>query len=84
MTNVDLVGYAAAALTSLAFVPQAIKTIRTRDTRAISLWMYVAFTAGVALWWLYGIELHSWPVKLANAVTFTLSATVLALKIRYG
>jgi MtN3 and saliva related transmembrane protein len=84
MTSVDLLGYAAAALTSISFVPQAIKTIRTRDTRSISLWMYVAFTAGVALWWLYGVQLHSWPVMAANAVTFALAATILALKVRYG
>jgi MtN3 and saliva related transmembrane protein len=84
MTGVDLLGYAAAALTSASFVPQAIKTIRTRDTRSISLWMYVAFTAGVALWWLYGVKLGSWPVMAANAVTFALAATILALKIRYG
>jgi MtN3 and saliva related transmembrane protein len=84
MTGVDLLGYAAAALTSASFVPQAIKTIRTRDTRSISLWMYVAFTAGVALWWLYGVKLGSWPVMAANAVTFALAAAILALKIRYG
>jgi MtN3 and saliva related transmembrane protein len=82
--NVDLLGYAAAALTSVSFVPQAIKTIRSRDTRAISLWMYVTYTAGVALWWLFGIALHSWPVILANTVAFTLAATILALKVRYG
>ena len=69
--GLDLVGYAAAALTSISFVPQAIKTIRSRDTRAISLWMYVTYTAGVALWWLFGAMLHSWPVMLANAVAFT-------------
>ena len=84
MTRVDLLGYAAATLTSVSFVPQAIKTIRSRDTRAISLWMYVTFAAGVALWWLYGVEIDSWPVKAANAVTFALAATILSLKIRYG
>ena len=84
MTRVDLLGYAAATLTSVSFVPQAIKTIRSRDTRAISLWMYVTFAAGVTLWWLYGVEIDSWPVKAANAVTFALAATILSLKIRYG
>jgi MtN3 and saliva related transmembrane protein len=82
--NVDLLGYAAAALTSVSFVPQAIKTIHSRDTRAISLWMYVTYTAGVALWWLFGVKLHSWPVILANTVAFTLAATILALKVRFG
>jgi MtN3 and saliva related transmembrane protein len=84
MTTADLLGYAAAVLTSASFIPQAIKTIRTRDTRSMSLWMYVTFTAGVALWFLYGVALDSWPVKLANAATFALAATILALKVRYG
>ena len=84
MTSVDLLGYAAATLTSVSFVPQAIRTIRSRDTRAISLWMYLTFTVGVVLWWLYGVRLHSWPIMAANAVTFALAATILALKIRYG
>lgn len=84
MNSLDLLGYAAATLTSVSFVPQAIKTIRCRDTRAISLWMYITFTAGVALWWLYGVRLDSWPVMAANAVTFVLAAIILSLKIRYG
>jgi MtN3 and saliva related transmembrane protein len=82
--NLDLLGYSAAALTTLAFVPQAVKTIRSRDTRAISLWMYVSFAAGVALWCLYGVALSSWPIILANAVTFLLAAIILSLKIRFG
>jgi MtN3 and saliva related transmembrane protein len=84
MNSLDLLGFAAATLTSVSFVPQAIKTIRSRDTRAISLWMYATFTAGVALWWLYGVRLGSWPVMAANAATFALAAIILSLKIRYG
>lgn len=82
--KLDLLGYLAAILTTSAFVPQAIKTIRSKDTRAISLWMYMVFTAGVAFWLAYGVTLGSWPVILANAVTLLLSATILALKVRYG
>jgi MtN3 and saliva related transmembrane protein len=82
--NLDLLGYAAAALTTGAFVPQAIKTIRSRDTRAISLWMYVTFTIGVAFWFLYGLVLGSWPIILANLLTLALAATILGLKVRYG
>jgi len=76
-------GYVAATLTTLAFLPQTIKTIRTRDTRSISLGMYVVFTVGVAFWLAYGIVLHSWPMILANIVTFGLSTTILVLKVRY-
>ena len=80
----DLLGYVAAMLTSGSLAPQAIKTIRSRDTRAISLWMYVIFTTGVAFWLAYGIALDSWPIILANTVTLLLSASILALKMRYG
>ena len=58
-------------------------TIRTRDTRGISLGMYVMFTSGVALWLVYGVAIGSWPMIAANTVTLALAATVLALKIRF-
>jgi MtN3 and saliva related transmembrane protein len=80
----DLLGYVAAVLTAGAFVPQAVKTIRSRDTRAISLWMYVVFTTGVGFWLAYGLALESLPIILANSLTFLLAATILALKVRYG
>ncbi|MFC5568459.1 SemiSWEET transporter [Lysobacter yangpyeongensis] len=80
----DGVGYAAAMLTTLAFVPQAVKTIRSKDTRGISLEMYVMFTVGVALWLAYGFVLMSWPMILCNAVTLALASTILVLKLRYG
>lgn len=82
--NQELLGYAAAVLTTLAFVPQAFKTIRSRDTRGISLTMYVVFTIGVGFWLAYGIALGSWPMILANIVTFALAATILALKLKHG
>ena len=59
-------------------------TIRTRDTRGISLAMYVIFTLGVAMWLAYGLFIGSWPMIAANTVTLGLAATVLALKLRYG
>ncbi|MFZ5637162.1 MAG: SemiSWEET transporter [Pseudomonadota bacterium] len=82
--SMEWAGYMAAAMTTLAFVPQAIKTIRTRDTRSISLGMYVVFTAGIAMWLVYGIALDSMPMILANVVTFLLSATILGLKLKHG
>jgi MtN3 and saliva related transmembrane protein len=77
--NDEWFGYVAALLTTGSFVPQAIMTIRTRDTRGISLAMYVIFTIGVALWLVYGIALESWPMILANSVTLCLAATILAM-----
>jgi MtN3 and saliva related transmembrane protein len=82
--NSEWVGYAAAALTSGSFVPQAIMTIRTRDTRGISLGMYAMFTVGVALWLVYGLVMRSWPMIAANTMTLLLAATILALKLRFG
>lgn len=77
----SLVGYAAAFLTTIAFVPQVYKSWRTRDLSGISLPMYASFTLGVALWLGYGILISSIPVIIANAVTLLLSFIVLMLKI---
>ena len=82
--SMEWIGYLAAGLTTVAFVPQAVKTIRTRDTRGISLWMYGIFTLGVACWLVYGIALRSWPMIAANTITFALSAMILSLKLRHG
>ena len=82
--TMEWTGYVAATLTTLAFVPQAVKTIRTRDTQAISLGMYVVFTIGIAVWFGYGIVLGSWPMIVSNAITFVLSSTILAMKLRHG
>lgn len=82
--NLEWLGFAAAALTSASFIPQAVMTIRTRDTRGISLGMYAIFTVGVALWLAYGIALDSWPMIVANTATLALAGTILALKLRYG
>jgi len=82
--SLEWIGYMAATLTTLSFVPQALKTIRSRDTRGISLGMYVVFTIGIVAWFVYGLVLGSWPMILANAVTFLLAATILVLKLRHG
>ena len=82
--TLEWTGYVAATLTTLAFVPQAVKTIRTRDTRSISLGMYVVFTIGIAFWFGYGIVLNSWPMIVSNLVTFVLAGTILALKVKHG
>ena len=82
--NGEWIGAAAATLTTLSFVPQAIKTLRTRDTRGISAWMYATFTVGVMLWLAYGLYLHSWPMIVSNIITVILSASILVMKLRYG
>lgn len=82
--SIEWLGYAAAVLTSIAFVPQAVKTIRSRDTSGISLGMYVIFTVGIGFWFAYGVALGSWPMILANITTFALALTILVLKLRHG
>lgn len=80
---IDFVGFMAAICTTLAFVPQALKTIESKDTASISLSMYVIFTTGVLLWLLYGLAIDNWPIIVANAVTFALAATILWFKLKY-
>lgn len=84
MQTIDLIGSIAATLTTLSFIPQVWKVWQTRHTKDISLIMYIAFTGGVALWLLYGILLGSWPIIIANSITFCLAGTVLLMKLRFG
>lgn len=77
----DLIGSFAGTLTTVAFVPQVVKTWRSRSTRDISLAMFLAFSAGVVLWMLYALLIGSWPILIANSVTLVLSGIILAIKI---
>lgn len=81
---VDWLGFAAAALTTSSFVPQAWLTFRTRDVRGISLGMYCAFTLGIVAWLAYGLMLGAWPVIIANGITLALAAGILTMKILHG
>jgi len=81
---VEIVGLSGAILTSIAFAPQVIRTIRTKDTDGLSLGMYLIFTMGVVCWLVYGIYLKNLPIILANTITLILSSTILLLKIRHG
>jgi MtN3 and saliva related transmembrane protein len=79
--HIETLGYIAAFLTTAAFFPQTIKTIKSRDTASISLTMYVMFTAGITLWLGYAFLIESMPMIVANIITFVLSATILGLKL---
>lgn len=79
----ELIGYLAACLTTCSFVPQALHTFRTRDVSGISLGMYSVFTAGVAGWLVYGLLLQAWPIVISNAITVSLAAAILVMKLRY-
>jgi MtN3 and saliva related transmembrane protein len=80
--TVSLIGYAAATLTTLSFFPQAIKTVRSGDTRGISLPMYLLFTTGICLWGIYGLITRDGPLIVANAITLVPAAVVLERKLR--
>lgn len=82
MMMIDILGYVAAALTTLAFLPQAIACVRTGRTDGLSLPMYAIFSAGVALWLAYGLAIGSWPVIIANLVTLGFAIVILALILR--
>jgi MtN3 and saliva related transmembrane protein len=83
MTLPDLLGTAAGTLTTVAFIPQVVKTWRSRSTHDISLIMFSLFSLGVLLWLAYGIALGAWPIIVANSVTLTLAGFILAMKIRF-
>ena len=79
-----LVSAVAATLTTAAFVPQALHIIRHKETRAISLYMYVAFATGVAFWLVFGFMIGNWPMIVSNAITLALALAIIAMKLRYG
>jgi len=83
MNLVTIIGLLAAFGTTVSFLPQAVKTIQTKDTSGISLPMYILFTAGTLLWLIYGLMSGSLPVTIANAITLIFAAIILVYKIRY-
>jgi MtN3 and saliva related transmembrane protein len=83
MSITTIIGYMAAFGTTASFLPQAIKTIQTKNTSGISLSMYTLFTAGTLLWMIYGIMSGSLPVTVANVITFVFASIILVYKIIY-
>ena len=84
MSMITIIGLVAAACTTFSFVPQALRIIRIRETRDISLLMCVCLEAGIFLWFVYGILLGNIPIMLANGITLVFTTIVLMLKIRFG
>jgi MtN3 and saliva related transmembrane protein len=81
---IDIIGVAGAALTTLCWLPQALKVIRERETRALSLLTTAGFTVGVAFWLIYGLAVGDWPLIGSDAITLALMLPILATKLRYG
>ena len=82
MNWISVTGLIAAVLTSTSFLPQALKTIRTKDTTSISLSMYILFTLGTLMWFIYGLASNNLPVWLANGFTLVLASIILFFKVQ--
>jgi MtN3 and saliva related transmembrane protein len=82
MTHVEIIGALAATLTTIAFVPQAHKVLVSKDTRSLSLGMYLIFTTGVLLWGIYGYLRHDWLIIAANGINAVLCSAILIMKLR--
>ncbi len=83
-STVDIIGTVAAILTTASFVPQVWLTFKTRNVSGVSLGMYSAFTAGVALWLVYGLLMGAWPIVVANAITLALAIAILVMKLTFS
>jgi len=82
--NPEWIGYAAAVLTTAAYIPQATKVFKEKHTTSLSLIMYLLITTGIGLWFIYGLMLGSPSLMLANGVSFVLTLGILLMKIRHG
>jgi len=80
---ITAIGYIAGALTTASFLPQVVKTARTRSARDLSGVMLLAFLAGLALWAWYGVQVGSAPIIAANVITMGLVAAILAMKVKF-
>jgi MtN3 and saliva related transmembrane protein len=80
--NSNLFGFIAAFLTTASFLPQAVLTIRSKDTHGLSLGMYSMFTSGVIFWLLYGIYKQDAAITVANALTLLLATPILVIKLQ--
>jgi MtN3 and saliva related transmembrane protein len=78
------IGFVAAMLTTVAFLPQVVKVWTTQSAKDVSLGMYLILTIGVALWLVYGIFIVSWPMIISNAITLVLASAVLGMKLKFG
>ncbi|MBU0501632.1 MAG: SemiSWEET transporter [bacterium] len=81
---VFLIGSLAAALTTISFLPQVIKAYQTKQTKDLSLVMYVVLSTGLVFWLIYGFCLNSLPIILANSITLMMALFLVFLKLKHG
>ena len=82
--NVDLFGYFAAILTTVAFLPQLIKALKTKKADDVSLTTLIMFIIGVLFWIIYGFKISSTPILVANLITLILNLSILIAKIYFS
>jgi MtN3 and saliva related transmembrane protein len=83
MDSAQLIGLAAGTLTTIAFVPQVVKTYQSKSAKGLSLAMFLIFCSGVVLWLIYGIAINELPVIIANSVTLVLASLLLIFKLTF-
>ncbi|MAB85616.1 MAG: glutathione synthetase [Cryomorphaceae bacterium] len=81
---VEIIGWIAAGLTTISFLPQAIKVLRSNETSSISLWMYSIFSVGILCWLIYGVYLKSSQMIISNLITFLFAVIILRAKVKNG
>jgi MtN3 and saliva related transmembrane protein len=83
-TNPEFIGMIAAILTTVSYIPQTIKVLRDKNTKGLSLGMYVMITGGIAMWLVYGVMIASTSLIIANTITFVMASVILFMKIKHG
>lgn len=83
MDKFEVLGFCAAILTTISFLPQVIKIYKSKETKSISFAMYVVLSLGILMWLVYGIHLKSMPMIIANAITLILTIYILFMKMKY-
>ena len=82
-TFMELIGSLAGALTTISFLPQVIKTYRSRCAKGLSLGMFLLFTLGILMWLIYGIGINKPPIIVANSITLVMAAMLLFAKFKF-
>ncbi len=80
---IDLIGYVAGVMTVSSFIPQTVKTYRTKNVAGLSLIMYTLFNIGVVGWIIYGAIIAAYPLVIFNSITFLFSFPVLVMILIY-
>ena len=84
MTNAEVLGYAAGALTAFTFLPQVIKTWKEKAAKEVSLYMFIIAFVNEILWLAYGVMINNWVIMLTNAIMLGMSGIMIFLKLKYN